>query len=52
MVDYYRPISRITPLTAAGEKGYSLSVGFLFQEEGALHPAQILAGQRRRAELQ
>ena len=50
MVDYYRPIFWITPLKAAGEKGYSLSVGFLFQEEGAPLPAAILAGQRRRAE--
>jgi len=50
IVDYYRPIFWITPLKAAGEKGYSLSVGFLFQEEGAPLPAAILAGQRRRAE--
>src|SRR5437773_8124400 len=50
LVDYYRPIFWITPLKAAGEKGYSLSVGFLFQEEGAPLPAAILAGQRRRAE--
>src|SRR5213083_1291847 len=50
VVDYYRPIFWITPLKAAGEKGYSLSVGFLFQEEGAPLPAAILAGQRRRAE--
>src|SRR5881392_3252510 len=49
VVDYYRPIFWITPLKAAGEKGYSLSVGFLFQEEGAPLPAAILAGQRRRA---
>ena len=39
--------SEITPLKAAGQKGYSLPVGFLFQEEGAPLPAQILAGQRR-----
>src|SRR2546430_687229 len=37
----------ITLLKAGSEKGYSLSVGFLFQEEGAPLPAQILAGQCR-----
>jgi hypothetical protein len=51
VADYYRPIFCITRLKAAGEKGYSLSVGFLFQEEGAPLPAQILAGQAG-AELQ
>ncbi len=46
-VVYYRPIFLITLLKAGGEKGYSLSVGFLFQEEGAPPPAQILTGQCR-----
>jgi hypothetical protein len=44
-VDYYRPIFLITLLKGGGEKGYSLSVEFLFQEEGAPLPVQILAGQ-------
>ena len=48
---YYGPIFLITLLRAGGEKGYSLSVGFLFQEEGAPLPGLILAGRRRRAEL-
>jgi hypothetical protein len=46
-VVYYRPIFLITLLKAGGEKGYSLSVGFFFQEKGAPLPAQILAGQCR-----
>ena len=33
IVDYYRPIFWITPLKAAGEKGYSLSVGFCFRRK-------------------
>jgi len=38
----------VTPLKKAiAEKRYSLPVGFLLREEGALLPAQILAGQRR-----
>ena len=52
------PVSRLLPanflnhtLKAADGKGYSLSVGFLYQEEGAPLPAQILAGQAG-AELQ
>ena len=33
VVDYYRPISWITPLKVAGEKHSSLSVGFFFSQE-------------------
>lgn len=33
VVDYYRPIFWITPLKAADEKGYSLSVGFCFRRK-------------------
>src|SRR5215472_818365 len=39
-----------TPKKAVGEAVFS-PVGFLFREEGAPLPAQILAGQRRSAEL-
>jgi hypothetical protein len=35
IVDYYRPILRITPVKAVGEKGYSLSAGLFLPEEGA-----------------
>ena len=34
MVDYYRPILCITPLKTAGERCFSLSVGFFLQWEG------------------
>jgi hypothetical protein len=37
-VVYYGPIFLNTLLKAGGEKSYSLSVGFLFQEEGAPLP--------------
>jgi hypothetical protein len=36
--DYYRPIFRLTPLKVAGEKRFSLSVGFSFQQEEFSYP--------------
>src|SRR5215469_9535027 len=45
---YYRPIFRITPLKSAEKKAVFSSSWILFQEDGALLPAQILGGQCRR----
>ena len=48
LVLYYRPIFRITPLKSAETKAVFSSSWILFQEDGALLPAQILGGQCRR----